>query len=129
MKNISAGFTLIEILVSMVLISFSSMFMMKCMITSLNGVKNSNIRFLVSREIEIKKNILISKHFHSPDLREGIRDEISYQVSIKINIKDLLPGLKKLTLTGTLGKFRAVSIFYLSGSIKGGNDEQWIFNN
>ena len=123
MKNREAGFTLVEILVSMILISFASMFMMKCMITSLNSVKNSNIRFQVSREIEIKKNSLLSKQFNSPELSEGIREENPNRINIKTNIKDLIHGLKKLTVTGTLGKYRAVSVFHISGSIKGGKNE------
>jgi len=123
MKNREAGFTLVEILVSMILISFASMFMMKCIITSLNSVKNSNIRFQVSREIEIKKNILLSKKFNSPELLEGFRKENSNLIKIEINIIDLSPGLKKLTLTGTLGKYRAVVVFHISESIKGGKNE------
>ena len=123
MKNREAGFTLVEILVSMILISFASMFMMKCMITSLNSVKNSNIRFQVSREIEIKKNTLLSKQFNSPELSEGIREENSNRINIEINIKDLTHGLKKLTLTGTLGKYRTAVVFHISGSIKGGKNE------
>ena len=123
MKNREVGFTLVEILVSMILISFASMFLMKCMITSLNSVKNSNIRFQVSREIEIKKNTLLSKQFNSPELSEGIREENSNQINIKINIKDLTHKLKILTVTGTLRKYRTAVVFYISGSIKGGKNE------
>ena len=123
MGNRRDGFTLVEVLVSMILISFASIFMMKCMITSLNSVKNSNIRFRVSRAIEIKKNYLMGKKFNSPELSGGSREENSDQVPMRINIKDLMRGLKILTLTGTLGKYRKVSVFHISESIKGGKNE------
>ncbi|MEN8155190.1 MAG: type II secretion system protein, partial [Acidobacteriota bacterium] len=96
MKNVRGGFTLVEVLVSMILISFSSIFLMKCMITSLNSVKNSNIRFRVSTAVEIKKNYLISKNFKSPELSKGIKTESLEQIHLEIKVKDLTPVLKEL---------------------------------
>ncbi len=123
MKSRGNGFTLVEVLVSMILISFASIFLMKCMITSLNSVKNSNLRFRVSRALDIKKNHLLSKSFNSVGLSEGVREENSDQIEIEISIMDLTPGLKKLTLTGRSGKFSTVSVFHISESIRGGKNE------
>ncbi len=123
MKNEFRGFTLIEVLVSMILISFASIFLMKCMITSLNGIKNSNKRFRVINAIEIKKNRLMGQNFKSPCLSEGKSEESSDNIQITTIIKDLSLGLKKITLTGMSGKYRIVSIFHISESIKEGKDE------
>ena len=123
MKNEFKGFTLIEVLVSMILISFASIFLMKCMITSLNSIKNSNIRFQVINAIEIKKTSLRVQNFKSPPLSEGKSKESSGNVHISTTIKDLSSGLKKVTLTGMSGKYRVISVFHISESIREGKDE------
>jgi len=123
MKNEFKGFTLIEVLVSMILISFASIFLMKCMITSLNGIKNSNIRFRVINAIEIKKNRLMGQDFKSPHLSAGKTKESSGNVHVSTTIKDISSGLKKVTLAGMSEKYRIISVFHISESIREGKNE------
>lgn len=111
------GFTIIETLISLILISFSTIFLMKCMIVSLHGIKNSNVRFTVGRILENKKNSFLGQRFNSPLLMEGDSVELSGDVLIRSNIIKLTPNLKKIKLKGTSKNFSSILVFYKSGVI------------
>lgn len=111
------GFTIIETLVSLILISFSALFLMKCMIVSLHGIKNSNLRFTIGQILENKKNSFLGEKFNSPLFREGDRSELSGDVLIRSTIIKINQNLKKIRLKGSSKNFSSILVFYKSGTI------------
>lgn len=114
METQRSGFTLVETLVSITLISLSTLFLMKCMIVTLNGVKNSNLRFRVGLVLQNKKNSLLGQRFVSPFFLEGIRKERNGEVLIRTTIINISHNLKKITLKGSRNNFISVLVFYKS---------------
>lgn len=112
------GFTLTEILVSMTLIGFSSIFLMKCMIISLHQLKNSGIRFHVTSTMEARRNYLSGKKFDSPELMQGKRTLNFNGVLLEIRITDTSPGLKNIFLHGEMEGFSSSSVFTISQLLK-----------
>jgi len=114
MQKIKTGFTLIEALTALILISISMIFLMKCMIVSLHGVKNSNTRFTVNQILENKKNSLLGMKFSSPPLAAGERTERAGKTEIRIRITDISDGLKRISLEGSFGRYRTATDFFRS---------------
>jgi len=118
METQKSGFTLIETLVSITLISLSTLFLMKCMIFALHGVKNSNLRFQVGMALENKKNSLLGQQLISPIFSEGSRIDRAGEVLIRTSIINISHNLKKITLKGSRNNFSSVLIFYKSGILR-----------
>jgi len=117
------GFTLIEVLVSLTLIGFSSIFLMKCMVISLHQLKNSGIRFHVESALDGRMNDLAGKDFNSPELTAGKRTMEFNGVRLEIRITDTSPGLKRIMVQGEMAGFSSTSICTISKILKGGNNE------
>ncbi len=118
METQKSGFTIIETLISIMLISLSTLLLMKCMIVALHGVKNSNLRFEVNLALENKKNLFLGKTFISPLFSEGTTAEWEGDVMIRTSIVNITDNLKKIILKGSRKNFNAVLIFYKSGILK-----------
>ncbi len=118
METQKSGFTLIEILISITLISLSTLLLMKCMIVSLHGVKNSDLRFRVGLVLENKKNLLLGQKFKSPLCSEGTRTERTGNIIIRTSIINITHNLKKIVLKGSRNNFNLVLIFYKSGILR-----------
>ena len=123
MHKKNRGFTLIEILISMLLITISTLFLLKCMMVSLNGVKNSNLRFMAGQILENKKNSLLGMASGSPLLCEGERVEKVDDIKIRIKITNISEFLKKIILVASGKGYRSVSVFYRSEIIWEGKNE------
>ncbi len=118
MRSKNSGFTLIETLISLILISFSTIFILKCSIISLNGIKNSNLRFKIGQLLENKKNLFLGEQFESPLLSAGKRTESLKGIFIRIKIDDVTPSLKKIILEGSGNNFKTALVFYRSEIVK-----------
>lgn len=118
METQKSGFTLIEILISITLISLSTLLLMKCMIVSLHGVKNSDLRFRVGLVLENKKNLLLGQKFKSPLFSEGTRKERTGNIMIRTSIINITHNLKKIVLKGSRNNFNLVLVFYKSGILR-----------
>ncbi len=124
MKKSKNGFTLIEMLVSVTLISFSIMFLMKSSIVSLNLTKNSQTRFRLFQELRNKKEELQSYHYNSAKLTAGNSlVTTTGGIHFDIIITDLKPTLKQICINGELDKFHAKILFFKSKIIREVNNE------
>jgi len=117
------GFTLIETIISIPLITISTLFLMKSMIVSIHGIKNSNTRFLVGQILENKKNSILGMKSGSPFLCAGNRMERDGDIKIRIEITDVSEALKKITLEGSGRGYTSISVFYRSENIREGQNE------
>ncbi len=119
MHTKTKGFSLIEILISMMLISFSGIFLMKCMIASLQGMKNSNLRFTLTQFLKREQNIFLGMNFQSEALSECNKYTKRYgKILLKVKIRNISGTLKKITLNGTMHGFKRSIVFYKSGLIR-----------
>ncbi|MCK5005210.1 MAG: type II secretion system protein [Candidatus Aminicenantes bacterium] len=118
METHKTGFTLIETLISITMISLSTLLLMKCMIVALHGVKNSDLRFRVGLVLENKKNSLLGQKYISPLFSEGTSMERTGDVMIITTIINITHNLKKIVLKGSRNNFNLVLVFYKSGILR-----------
>ena len=120
MKRKRDGFTLTESLVSLLLAGLATIFIMKCLMVSINGMRNSRSKFSVEMALENRKNFLLGVEFHSPFLKPGNYDIRQGTIFIRIRVTDLEPALKRIRMTGTRKDYTSRTVFYRS-EIIGGN--------
>ena len=121
MKKEQKGFTLTESMVSLALISFSSIFIMKCIVVSLNGLKNSNARFAVEQALENRKNFLLGVDPASAFLSSGRQELHQGDILITVEISDIGPGIKRINVEGRKKDYNASRIFYRSEILRRDN--------
>ncbi len=114
------GFTLIETMISLVLVSMGLILISNIILFSMDAHRKSTIRFNMLQKLEYYKTKLITRPFDSSELQDGsyARDDEKFKLSW--SIKSITPTLKKIRLTilyqGTV--FNKKIYFYKSKFIK-----------
>ncbi len=112
------GFTLVETMVSFMLISLALVSISIFTANAFNGNAMSNARFMMWQEIESRKNGLLSKPFNSTELKTGSYSEETRLFTVKWNIRSISGTLKAVRLNisyrNTYGKRTVQSDFYKS---------------
>jgi len=116
------GFTVVEVLISLMLISFSLMSISLFIIYGLDGFVKSGIKFKMTGEIENRRNLLSGKAFDSIDLKSGIYSEETSLFLVRWDIRDVSPTLKYIRISVTYkyktGTYDKQLFFYKSKFIE-----------
>lgn len=117
-KSKEKGFSLIELLFTMLLVLAALLLMSNVIIRSIDGNKKSYIRFQLSQKLESGKNRLLSKPFDSEELKDG--RSVTQEDSFKVvrSISSLSPTLKVITLSISYKTLTRQIFFYKSRYIK-----------
>jgi len=97
-KKGNSGFTVIEALISLLLVVVIVSMVSNVMVSGLHGYKRSQARLQMSQELELQKNLLLSKNFNDDELTEGDYSKKAENFSMQWKIIDLSPSLKKVSL-------------------------------
>ena len=114
MKKGERGFTLIETMISLMIISLLIILIAKIVTFSFDMNKKSSIRFKVMQKFENLKNNLLSKPFDSKDLKEGNFRKYEGKLIIHWSIKNITQTLKKIKLSVVYKTIKKQTFFYKS---------------
>ena len=112
------GFTIIETLFSLLLISLALISISQMIIAAIDAQKKSSLRFNMQQKIEYCRNQLVSKPFADPELEEGSYSCADPLLKIKWDIQDISPTLKSIHLAVSYKKITKEAYFYISKYIK-----------
>jgi Tfp pilus assembly protein PilV len=113
------GFTLIETLVSLILVFMGVLFVTQTISFSMDYYKKSQLRLQVQQKLQSESHLLASKPFEAHELNQGEYSKDDDPFKITWNVCELTPTIKKITLTVTHKQFsRKICLFkskYLFG--------------
>ncbi len=112
------GFTLIEALVSWVLVLLALLFLGDIIIFSINGTGMSRTRLEMSQKLESCKNQLLAQSFASAELQDGSFSFVDGPFKISRQISSLNSSLKKIILSITYKTLSKQIYFYKSKYIE-----------
>lgn len=112
------GFTLLEVMVSLMLMLLVLLFISGIIIYSLDTLKKSRLRLIIDQRLEEDKGRLLSRPFHDPGLypKHWVSNEGVFRLSG--NISDIESTLKRIQLSMSYRKFTRKMIFYKSKHIQ-----------
>jgi Tfp pilus assembly protein PilV len=113
-----SGFTIIETLFSLLLISLALMSISQMITAAIGAQKKSSLRFNMQQKIEYCRNQLLSKSFAAAELEEGSYSTAENPLKINWDIKDISPTLKFIHLSVSYKKITKKAYFYKSRYIK-----------
>jgi len=122
-----SGFTIIETLFSLLLISLALMSISQMIITAISAQQKSILRFNMQQKIEYCRDQLVSKSFAAVELEEGSYSTIENLLKIDRHIKNISPTLKLIHLTVSYKKITRETYFYISKYIKN-NEPEEVYN-
>jgi len=93
-QNHAKGFTLIETMFSLLLLSMVLVIISKMISYGMEAHRKSSIRFYMSQELEMCMNRLIAQPFDSTKLKAGTYQSLRRPYRLKWEIIDLTPELK-----------------------------------
>lgn len=117
------GFTLIETLVSWMLVVLGLLFICKVVVFSLDVLKKSRIRLEISQKVESCRDRLLSRPFYSPDLADGFACMEDGVFKIDRYISSISPTLKKIKFVIKYKILTRQLIFYKSKFIREVNND------
>lgn len=112
------GFTLIEVIVSWVLVLLALLFVSDIIIFSINGTGMSRTRMEMSQKLESFKTQLAAKPFNSEELEGGSFSTVEGPFKINCHIVSLSSTLKKVRLSITYKTLCKQIYFYRSKYIE-----------
>jgi Tfp pilus assembly protein PilV len=112
------GFTIIETLFSLLLISLALMSIAQMITDAIDAQRKSNLRFMMQQKIENYQNQLVSKSFAAVELEEGSYSNEEFPLKINWEIKNISPTLKLILLSVSYKKITKKAYFYISKYIK-----------
>lgn len=112
------GFTLVELLVSLMLILVALLYISNIIIFSINGSKKSYIRLQVLQKLEFCKNLLLSKPFDSAELKDGHSSVDEAPFKTYQDIISISPTLKRIKISVFYKSLSRQIFFYKSKYIK-----------
>lgn len=112
------GFTLVEIIVSWLLVLLALLFVCRIIVFAFDGLKKSRIRLQMSQKLESSRDRLLSKPFNSPDLAEGHTVSEDGLFKIDREITGLSPTLKRIRFSVSYKILTSRLIFYKSKYIR-----------
>lgn len=110
----SHGFTLIEVMVSLLLISLTLVSVARTIAFALNECRKSVIRFTMVQEMGNLKNRLLAKPFDSIDLVDGEYAKQNGKIILRWHIESPLPELKRVKLSVSYKVHKMKIYFYIS---------------
>ncbi len=114
-----SGFTIIETLFSLLLISLALMSIAQMITAAIDAQKKSNLRFMIQQKIEYCQNQLVSKSFAAAELEAGSYSTEENPLKIYWDIKNISPTLKLIHLSVSYKmKMTKKAYFYISKYIK-----------
>ena len=113
-----SGFTIIETLFSLLLISLALMSISQMITAAIGAQKKSSLRFNMQQKIEYCRNQLLSKSFAAAELEEGSYSTAENPLKINWDIKNISPTLKFIHLSVSYKKITKKAYFYKSRYIK-----------
>ena len=118
-SNSSGGFTLVETLVSLVLVFIGVVFIARLITFSLDYYEKSELRLHMQQKLQSESHLLSSKPYEAKELIQGIYSKEDKPYKITWEVFELSPTIKKITLTVAHKQFsRRISLFkskYLFG--------------
>lgn len=118
MKSKENGFTLIEVLISLLLILAALLLMSGVIVRSIDGNKKSFIRFQVTQKLASCKDLLLCQPFDSEELQDGSTVLMEDSFKIVRSVNSLSSGLKKIKLSISYKRLTRQLFFYKSRYIK-----------
>jgi type II secretory pathway pseudopilin PulG len=122
----NSGFTIIETLFSLLLISLALMSIAQMITTAIDAQKKSKIRFNMQQKIEYCRTQLVSKTFAAAELEEGSYSILGNPLKINWDIKNISPTLKLIHLSVLYKKITKKVYFYKSKYIKNNEPKEVI---
>jgi len=95
MKN--RGFTIIEIMVSLMIISIGIIQIVSIISYSIRISERNKTLFHINQKYEYIKNEILSSNFNS--LKDGITEKTENEYKISIEVQSVLNDLKKIIIT------------------------------
>ena len=117
-NNDNDGFTLIEVIVSWLLVLLALLFVGDIIIFSVSGTGMSRIRMEISQKLESCKTELAAKAFDSMEFDNGTSSTVDGPFKINRHITSLSPTLKRVTLSITYKTLSKQIYFYKSKYIE-----------
>ncbi|MCU0286796.1 MAG: hypothetical protein MUF15_10400 [Acidobacteria bacterium] len=117
LKN-EMGFTLVEVMVSWLLVLLALLFVGDIIIFCINGTGMSRVRMEIAQKLEACKTELSAKPFDAVELADGFSSVVEAPFKINRHIETLNPTLKKITVSITYKTLRKQIYFYKSKYIK-----------
>ena len=121
-----SGFTIIETLFSLLLISLALMSICQMITAAIDAQKKSNIRFNMQQKMEYCRNQLVSKSFAATELEEGSYSSEENPLKINWDIKNISPTLKLIHLSVSYKRITKKAYFYISKYIKNNKPKEVI---
>lgn len=118
MKNAKNGFSLIETVVSLLMVSLGLLLIGKIIVLSFDAGKKSLYRFRLQQKHEYCRDLLLSKPFSSTELHWGSHSQPEDNFLTRWVVSDVEPGLKKIELTISYKQLTQKSILYKSKYIR-----------
>ena len=110
----SKGFSLIEVLFSLLIVSLALISIGRCITYSLAEQRKSVIRFTMVQEMENCINSLLAKDFASLDLSDGNYEKVEREIAFTWKIESLSTTLKRVKLSVSYNVYKKKVYFYKS---------------
>ena len=107
------GFTLIEVLVSLILIALTLVSAARIISFALDAYRKSVIRFTMVQEMENCRNELLAKPFDSIDLADGEYTKQDGKIILNWHIESLSPEIKRVRLSVSYKVHKKKIYFYI----------------
>ena len=108
------GFTLIEVLVSLMLVALALVSAARAIVFALDTSRKSIIRFTMVLEMENCRNGLLAKPFDSIDLADGEYTRHEGEITLNWQIESLSPDLKRIRLSVSYKVHKKKIYFFIS---------------
>lgn len=108
------GFTLVEVLVALLLISLTLVSAAGTIIFALAEYRESVTRFTLVQKMENCRNELLAKSFDSSGLADGEYARQDEKITLNWHIESLSPELKRIRLSASYKVYKQKIYFYKS---------------
>jgi Tfp pilus assembly protein PilV len=113
-----SGFTLVETMVTLVLVLMGVVLISKTLIFGLDSLKRSRLRLQLQESIQSQCQALMSRPYDSSDLAPGPKTKPEPPFRIHWDVSEISPGLKRVSVSAGNGRLTVRTYFYKSKYIK-----------
>ena len=117
-RNPFSGFTLIETLVTLIMVLTGVIFISKIMIFGIDSHTKSCLRLKLHQKIQFYSQRLMSCPYDSTDLIIGEKHKQEAPFEIRWNVAEISPTLKRISFSVHSGQLITRTYFYKSKYIK-----------
>ena len=118
------GFTLMEVLVSLLLVTLAVLSIARIIVFALDAHRRSVVGFTMVQEIENYKNSFLAKPYESSDLADGSYSKKNGKFELTWNIESLSATLKRINLSISYKVYNKKIYFYKSKFITHQGEEK-----